>query len=277
MDAERTLKKELEHVYYIDTWGIASSLSYPLLLAPLSIEDTDEIVKKKINLVAKYIEIFVVRRSVNYKKFASSSIRYTMYTLVKEIRNKSLDELTKILAKKIDEMDQNWDKFSSFGMHGQNKAFVKFLLSRISAYIDSHAGVNTTFDNYRYPEGKPFEIEHIWANKHKRHKSEFDQKADFELFRNRLGDLVLLPRGTNQSYGDKSYKDKHQHYVKENLLVQSLTPLAYQNNPNFINMIKKLSLPFKAHVDFQKKDIEERQHLYREICEQIWKIELVEE
>ncbi|MDD3769816.1 MAG: DUF262 domain-containing protein [Sulfuricurvum sp.] len=268
--AQQTFDKALEHVYYIDDWGIATSLSYPLMLAPLSVHDDKDMIKKKINAVARYIETFVVRRSINYRKFASSSIRYTMYTLVKEIRNKSIDELENILSAKLNDMEEKWDGFANFGMHGQNKAFVKFLLCRISAYVDQQAGIHSNYDSYYRPEGKQFEIEHIWANQYERHKEEFDQKADFEWFRNRLGDLVLLPRGTNQSYGDKPYSEKHQHYVKENLLVQSLTPLAYENNPNFTNMIKNTSLPFKAHTEFKKKDIETRQVLYRAICEQIW-------
>lgn len=270
MEGIRDLKDELEHLYYIDDWGIATSLSYPLLLSPLNLEDSTIIIKQKMNLVAKYIEAFVVRRAINYKKFASSSIRYTMYTLVKEIRGKSLEELETILSTKLSTMQEKWDGIDSFRMHGQNKGFVKFLLSRLSSYVDKQAGVNTTYDSYFRPSGKAFEIEHIWANKYERHKEEFDQKADFENFRNRIGDLVLLPRGTNQSYGDKTYDEKHKHYVKENLLVQSLTPLAYKNNPNFTNMIRTSNLPFKEHEKFNKKDIEERQKLYKDICIQIW-------
>lgn len=270
MEASNELQNDMEHLYYIDDWGIATSLSYPLLLAPLNLNDSDVTIKTKMNLVAKYIEAFVVRRSVNYKKFASSSIRYTMYTLVKEIRNKTIEEVEDILTSKLQNMPETWNNMNKFGMHGQNKRFVKFLLSRISSYVDKHAGVNTNYDSYFRPEGKQFEIEHIWANKYERHKDEFDQKSDFEVFRNRLGDLVLLPRGTNQSYGDKAYQDKHKHYVKENLVVQSLTPLAYENNPNFINMIKSTGLPFKAHEEFKKSDIEDRQELYQLICKELW-------
>jgi uncharacterized protein with ParB-like and HNH nuclease domain len=270
LKASNEFSGDMENVYYIDDWGIATSLSYPLLLASLNKDDTDEMIKLKMNAVAKYIETFVVKRSVNYKKFASSSIRYTMYTLVKEIRGKNLEELKSILNSKLKSMPEDWSKMSRFGMHGQNKRFIKFLLSRISSYIDKAAGINTNYDSYFRPKGKQFEIEHIWANKYERHTDEFEEKADFELFRNRLGDLVLLPRGTNQSYGDKEYKDKHRHYVKENLLVQSLTPLAYENNPNFINMIQSTNLPFKPHVEFKKRDIEQRQKLYQLICENIW-------
>jgi uncharacterized protein with ParB-like and HNH nuclease domain len=270
MDAIENFQEDLEYVYYIDDWGIASSLSFPLLLSPLNISDSQDTIKDKINIVAKYIESFVVRRSVNYRKFSSSSIRYTMYSLVKEIRGKSIEELKSILIEKLNSMPEKFDGIVNFGMHGQNKRFVKFLLSRMSSYIGKEAGIDSVYNSYYRPDGKTFEIEHIWANKYERHMDEFDQKADFELFRNRLGDLVLLPKGTNQSYGDKPYEEKHKHYVKENLLVQSLTPLAYKNNPNFTNMISNTSLPFVPHEQFKKADIEQRQMLYKAICERIW-------
>jgi uncharacterized protein with ParB-like and HNH nuclease domain len=273
LEAEKNLSNQLEHVYYIKRWGIAPALSYPLMLAPLVTDDSDEVVKSKINSVARYIETFVVKRAINYRKFASSSIRYTMYTLVKEIRNKPLPILREILDQKLAEMDEQWDGFAEFGMHGQNKAFVKFLLSRISAYIDQGAGVNSTFEDYHHPAGRQFEVEHIWADKHELHEDEFEQTADFDAFRNRLGDLVLLPNGTNQSYGAKPYSEKHKHYVKENLIVQSLTPLAYENNPNFTKMVKATGLLFKAHIEFKKQDVEERQLLYQTICEGIWSSE----
>ena len=116
-------------------------------------------------------------------------------------------------------------------------------------------------------------MEHIWADKYDNHKDEFEQETDFQEYRNKIGALVLLPRGTNQSYGAKPYSEKQGHYIKENLLVQSLCPLTYQNNPNFLSMKNRLNLPFKAHDEFKKADILERQNLYQAICEVIWSSE----
>ncbi len=271
LDAERNLNQKLEHVYYIKRWGIANSLSYPLLLASLDKNDPQEVINKKIDLVARYIETFVIKRSINFRKFSSSSIRYTMYTLVKEIRRKDYFELEEILGRKIEEMEESWDGIQQFRLHGQNRVFVKFLLSRITAFIERQAGFNSSFEKYySNPGGKAFEVEHIWADKFYEHQDEFDQEGDFQEYRNRIGALVLLPRGTNQSYGDKSYNQKLGHYIKENLLVQTLCTLTYQNNPNFLNMKNSLSLPFKPHADFNKDDIMERQNLYQQICEAIW-------
>ncbi|NNE54437.1 MAG: DUF262 domain-containing protein, partial [Flavobacteriales bacterium] len=132
LSAEDHLVDGLEHVYYIKRWGIATSLSYPLLLAPLTLNDDEETVKEKLNLVARYIEVFVVRRSVNFRKFASSSIRYTMYSLVKEIRRKSVIELRDTLKAKLVEMNEDLSGLDSFRLHGQNKKFVKYFLARIT-------------------------------------------------------------------------------------------------------------------------------------------------
>ena len=273
-EAEQAFNPELEHLYYIARWGIADSLRYPLLLAPLLAEDSAKIVEQKLNLVGKYIEIFAVRRSVNFRNFGASSIRYTMYSMVKEIRRKSVAELWAILAKQVAAMSETWKGMNSFRLHGQNRRFVKFLLSRISGYIDGQSGQSSDFvDYYENPNSKPFEIEHIWANKFAQHSDEFDQEHEFHECRNGIGDLVLLPRGTNQSYSDAPYATKLPHYVKENLLVKSLHELTYQNNPNFVKMTQELGLPFQAHPEFKKADIDARKKLYQEICELIWAFE----
>ncbi len=266
-----SLCKELEHIYYIHQWGIAQSLSYPLLLAPLCLSDSDLMVDMKMNTVAKYIEAFVVRRSVNFRKFAASSIRYTMYSLVKEIRGKDIGELRSILADSLDQMEEKLEGMPYFRLHGQNGRFVKFLLSRITAFIEQEAGMNTTFETYfRNPVGKPFQIEHIWADRFDKHLDEFEQETDFDEFRNRIGGLVLLPEGTNQSFSAKPYNEKLEHYIRENLLVQSLCESAYVNNPNFLSMIPILDLPFEPHTQFKKTDVEKRQKLYQRICQVIW-------
>ncbi len=269
--SESAFNPKLEYVFYIRFWGIANSLSYPLMLAPIRDSDTEEVVCQKINLVARYIESFTVRRSVNFRKFAASSIRYTMYTLVKEIRGQSVEALRDILQKKLAEMEEPWKGLLTFRMHGQNKYFVKYLLSRMTAFLEAKAGMSSGFEKYFLnPNAKPFEVEHIWADKFEEHRDEFEQISEFKDFRNRLGGLILLPRGTNQSLNDLPYNKKAEHYLKENLLAMSLYGSAYQNNPNFLNMVRQFQLPFKAHEDFKKADFSERQELYYEICKQIW-------
>ena len=271
LDAQKEEKPGWGHVFYHCNWGIADSLSFALMLAPLNSSDSSEVTRMKINEVARFMETFAVRRSVNFRKFGASSIRYTMYSLVKELRGKDLDSLQTLLKGKLDDMPEKWEGIAEFRLHGMNKQFVKFLLSRITGFIDQQSGAASNFSTYFISAGKkPYEIEHIWANKFEEHRDEFEQRHEFDNYRNRIGDLVLLPQGTNQAYGAMTYGQKVEHYLKENLLVKSLHPKAYENNPNFIGMAKNLGLKFKPHTAFAKIDIDERQSLVQSICEVIW-------
>ena len=71
----------------------------------------------------------------------------------------------------------------------------------------------------------PFQIEHIWANKFKRHTHEFSNETDFQNRRNHVGGLLLLPKSINQSYSDKEYFVKVQQYFGQNLLAKSFIKL----------------------------------------------------
>ena len=271
LDAQKEEKPGWEHVFYHAHWGIADSLSLPLMLAPLKSTDSPDVTRQKINEVARFMEAFAVRRSINFRKFGASSIRYTMYTLVKEIRGKDLDSLRTTLQGKLGEMEEKWDGVAEFRLHGMNRWFVKFLLARITGFIEQQSGASTNFSTYFVTPGtKPFEVEHIWADKFDEHRDEFEQQHEFDNYRNRIGDLVLLPQGTNQSYGAMAYAEKMEHYLKENLLVKSLHPKTYQNNPNFLGMTQTLGLKFKPHKSFAKADIDDRQSLIQSICESIW-------
>jgi hypothetical protein len=81
---------------------------------------------------------------------------------------------------------------------------------------------------------------------------------------------LLLPQGTNQSYGAMPYSQKLEYYLKENLLVKSLHPKTYENNPNFRGVAQNLGIEFKPHESFTKSDIDEREKLIQSICEVIW-------
>lgn len=171
----------------------------------------------------------------------------------------------------MDEQGENFDGVKEFTLHQQNGQRVHHLLARMTYALETWTGVDSSFDKYSSTKARTrYQIEHIWADKYERHRDEFDSESTFLLYRNRFGGLILLPRGTNQSYGDNSYEVKVKHYVKENLLVQSLNSQTYEMNPNFLNVIKDHGIPFRPHSEFKKRDLDERQLLYKRLCEVIW-------
>lgn len=272
-NAYNVFDKKLAHIFYIGQWGIADSLQEPLLLASVNDGDNPQIISKKLDFIARYIETYTVSRSVNYKKFGQTAIKYSMFNVIKSVRDCDLPKLVTVLSDAVNDFAERWDGVEYFCMHGQNKKFVKHLLSRVTSYTDKLTGKNSSYVNYQYPDGKPFEIEHIWADKFNEHQDEFEQENDFKVWRNSIGALLLLPRGTNQSFNSDKYEDKLKHYVKENTYAQTLNPIFYEKNPNFLNEPLAQELGFKAHLQFKKEDILERQLLVQKICEQIWSTE----
>jgi len=93
--AEETYSEELEHIYYISKRGF--TLHYPLLLAPITLDDDDATIKKKLALVSRFVETLIVYRSVNYRTLGYSALRYTIFSLVKELRDNSVEELAALL------------------------------------------------------------------------------------------------------------------------------------------------------------------------------------
>ena len=269
-NAKLNLDRSMKHLNYIHHFGIAESLQEPLLLASIRYEDKEEAIKTKLDYTARFIETFTVKRSVNYKKFGQTSIKYTMFNIIKLLRNNDLPTISKNLTKETEQIDANWDGVFYFRLHGMNKKFVKHLLSRISSYVDNLVGKDTNYATYHHPSGRQFEIEHIWANKFEEHTDEFEQEGDFQVWRNYIGALILLPNGTNQSFNSDMYKDKIEHYIKENTYAQTLHSTYYSKNPNFLNSEILQSLQFKPHLQFKKDDIDDRQRLVQRICENLW-------
>lgn len=269
-DAQADFENDLSHLNYINSWGIAESLQDPLLLASIKFDDDKTTIKRKLDFVARFIETFTVRRAVNYRKFGQTSIKYTMFGIIKSIRNNDLQTLGQNLKNEIIELDQKWEAVDDFRLHGMNRKFVKHLLSRVSSYVDNLVGKDTNYVSYHHPKGRQFEIEHIWGNKFEEHKDEFDQKEDFQEWRNSIGALILLPNGTNQSFNSDKYEEKLKHYIKENTFAQTLHSHYYEKNPNFLKSPIINELDFKSHKEFKKEDISERQELVKRICEKIW-------
>lgn len=270
-EAEKTFKKELEHVFYHQFWRIAPSLCYALYLAPLTLEDSEETCNKKIDIVAHFLENFAVRRSTNYRLFSASSIRYTMCNLVKTIRGKDIAALKEALINETEEIKDFNESLPVFRLHGMNRCFIKYFLARITSYVEEGSGMGNHFVDYmRNPNQKPFEVEHIWSEHFEWHEDEFKQTEEFNQWRNSIGDLILLPNGVNQSYNDIPVLEKLPHYIKENILAQSFCAAAYEKNPTFKAFIAKNNLPFKPYTDFKKKDIQERCLLYAAIANLIW-------
>jgi len=277
--ASTSFETTLANIYYLEERGFARSFYFPLLTASITELDDERTIRKKLALTSRFLETFLVYRAVNGRTLAYSSIRYTMFSLIKAIRNRSATELAGVLKDEVKHFDEKLDGIMSLALHGQNRRFIHFLLARITRHIEEGCGVASSFVDYVNKSNNPkrFEIEHIWSDKFEEHRDEFAQILDFQNARNKIGDLILIPGGFNQSYGSLPYEQKLPHYYGQNLLARTLSPTCYENNPSFLRYVDELKLPLRPYGHFKHKDIMERQRLYQRICEQIWNLDAFDE
>ncbi|MCY3786610.1 MAG: DUF262 domain-containing protein [bacterium] len=270
LHASRRFEPDLEAVY-CNTW-VSFTLQLPLILAGVRVDDDNDTFREKAALIAGALEIFIARRMANYRNFGYSTVNYTIFNLMKQLRDQPIETLKQVLANWLENEEERLDGIGTFGMTQRNRKHIHYLLARITAWLDSELGVGTTIADYLDRSRKhPFEVEHIWANKFEHHRDEFATIHEFEDHRNRFGSLLLLPKDFNSSYGAKPYKQKVTHYYGQNSLAKSLSAQAYQNNPSFVQLQKQHNLPFQSfETEFTKASIDSRQALYRELAEIVW-------
>ena len=269
---------DMPHVYYLEDEGsgIVPSLQHPFLLSSINPEDTDQEIKKKLDLVAHFIERFSMMRRINHRRIASAFIKEYIFNTLKKMRAKKCEEIRTILNKEISNMGMNWDDGAyDFVLNTINGRLIRYFLARISGYIDSLVE-NTKKDGYgEYisftgKRRRNYEIEHIVGSNYDIYGKEYENEMQFRRWRNSIGALILLPRGKNQSLGKMSYEEKLEHYAKENNYARTLSESNYENNPNFLKNPTVQKLKFKPHSEFKEKDIGERIELVARICKQIW-------
>jgi len=246
------------------------TLQYPVLLAPLLPDDPEAEILRKLRVVSSFIDILVTRRIWNWRSIDYSTLQYTMFTVIRDIRGKSATDSAAILTQRLTEDQETFAKNERFALHGMNGRPIHRLLARMTDYVETRSGMASRYAEYMATGKKRYEIEHIWANHPERHTAEISHPSDFAGTRNRIGGLLLLPKSFNASYGDLTYEDKLPHYHGQNLLARSLHPTCYENNPGFLRFVQETGLPFKPLASFKSAEMEERSQLYLKLAEHIW-------
>ena len=292
LNATKELIPDLKCVFYNAQHNF--TLQYPVLLAPLCLNDPKDEIKRKIQLVSTYLDIFLFRRIWNSSSIAQRDLTTTMFSLMSDIRGKGVKELSDILYEKLNEnpfvlqgspdqpslfddweMDSEITLFNTyqFRLHSGNSKSVRLILARMTDYVEVRSGQPSRYLEYVRTGKNSYEIEHIWSNHHERHHDEFAHRIDFQNYRNCIGGLLLLPKAVNAGIGDKSFAEKLPTYIGQNLLAQSLHETVYEKGKGFSGFqkfIERSQLPFRPHPEFKKDDLDARQALYTKLAEQIW-------
>ena len=262
-EVSKSLELGFECVYYNAQHNF--TLQYPVLLAPLSITDPKEEIIRKIQIVARYLDILIHRYIWNFRSIDQRSMVRPMFTLMRSIRGRNSDELTELLYEKLTGDNVTFAHNNWYGLQSSSRPKVRLILARITDYMEIQSGQDS-----RYHEYVRYDVEHIWANHPELHEEEFSHKYEFNEYRNRIGGLLLLPPKRNKVLSNLSYEEKLEEYLKENLLAKSLHERTYGRNRRFREFIQSSRLLFRPCPDFKRADLDDRQKLYQQLAKRIW-------
>lgn len=252
-----------DYLYLIVNNDYGFTLQPALILAAVKYGDSQDTVTEKIKIVSKYVTKILSWRVWNHWMISQSSLEAPIYDLCKKIRDMDVLSLKSFLASDPVDLPK---LENSPTLNQQNKSKLKVLISLITEIVACNSGTPDYMLNK-----KDIEVEHIWANHFSDHTDEFNDETEFSASRNNIGDLLVLPKSFNSSYGDDPFESKVVQYFEQNILAQSLNSNKYQNNPGFIGFIKTSNLPFKSYAVFKKDSIIERAELYKQILIWNWK------
>jgi hypothetical protein len=264
----------MEPVFYNAANGFHHQLT--LIMAAIGPNDSDAAFREKARLVAAFCDLLLARRMANYAPQQSNDVLKLIGDLIEPLRAAGgAAEVRAILADAVTGFEHDFSGLDTFGLRSDNRKQVRYLLSRMTGWVETQCGQPDLIADYLGfgPSGRPYEIEHIWADHFGPYAEEAGSPDRFRLVRNRLGALLLLPKEINAAFRDDPYSLKAEHYRAQNLLARSLHPLCYERNPSFRRFTLRNSLNeyFRAYPHtFGITSITERQRLYRALCELIW-------
>ncbi|MBC7381359.1 MAG: DUF262 domain-containing protein, partial [Burkholderiaceae bacterium] len=284
LHASRHYTPGLQAVYYNAhndfTWQST------VLLAPLVETDDDETVRRKLAATATYLDIWLMRRAVNYIRVGYSSVSYAMWNLCRDIRRKPLPELVTVLEQKLAEDEVTFagsaakgrTGIQGLGLNQFSRRYIYHLLARLTAATETGAGRTESFDKLVNRDVKnPFDIEHIWADDFEAVKTLFASEPEFVEWRNHVASLLLLPADVNRSLQAKPFDQKKSHYAKQNFYAASLDASAYQHQPQFQQFAAAHQLPFEAFETFTKDEQLARRELVAALIEKVWSPQRLQE
>lgn len=286
--AAKAFDTDLPSVYYNATRE-PSLKQEMLLLSPLDPSDDDETTLFKMRLMSRFLDIFIARRVWAVRNLTLPALRNTFLALSRQTRNLDVESLAaRLYVELVKPGAGNFEEAPPI-LTNQNKKRIKALLARLTDYVDKHGVPGHPLDYASIMDARgrsAFEIEHVWADHWERHSDEFSDPGEFAAYRNRLGDLVLLPKSTNASLSDLQWDEKIPKYgtTGQNLLAASLARETYREKtsgellpdtrPPFRSWLRDTQLAFQPYCapdkPFDRDAIDQRTNLYRSLAQRIW-------
>ena len=270
-EAENTLDEKTKYIYYNSK--VDFTLQTQLLLAPICYEDSWETIFEKMNLVARFIDLYITSRVTNHSSVNYSTIKNAVFDYTKKIRHCEIDKLKERLNSLYLELNYNPENaIPEFRFNNSTRKYIKNMLARVTSFIEEETDEPSNYAKYMKWTRDPYEVEHIISNHYEWFSEEYNDQEDFYNYRNNIGALLLLRKSINTSLSDSSYDEKLKKYDSNdgNVYTASLHDGKYYNSPTFLRFIRENDLLFKPYDTFGKQEIKERNQLFVQLVKLVW-------
>lgn len=225
IDGIQNKNKNLEHLYLSSNWSIATSLSYPLLMAPIEILDDENTIDEKLSIVSKFLDIYSTLRTFDNKLITQSAIRYSIYLLVRKIRNKDISELTEILIDELTEYDEVLLRISKFDANKASQKFLRYVFARLIYYTEKQLNgkeiifhdLSSTRKKNRYNLAQL-----VLSGNLDKYLNQFESESEYNSTVNQIGNLVYVPNPIKSVLDSISSEDKLLHLQNQCALTDSI-------------------------------------------------------
>ncbi len=263
-----TLTPGYEEVFYNANRDLNYQIS--MIISAVCNDDSEEDIKRKIQMVSKFVDDFASIRIFNFKKINWNTNKYLLFRVMREIRNQDCRTVGMVLVRTLRRMDVSIDAITKFSLNQFSGRYMLHLLARFTSYVNTKMGNPSQFDVYvdRKRKGNTYDIEHILPDDYDSYQDDFATVDEFQTSRQMIGNLVILTRDKNRSYQAMKYQEKVEKYVGDNVLAQALNDTAYHNNPKFLAVASQYG--FTAIPKFTKDSINDRANIYLQMAVDIW-------
>lgn len=95
-----------DNLFYVTAcYPMADSLYMSLMMSAVMARDSEKVISDKLDLVNRFVDIFLNRRTLSGKSVNQSSIRRKIFEITKKIRNVSITEVHYILTDELNKLD----------------------------------------------------------------------------------------------------------------------------------------------------------------------------
>lgn len=270
-----TLTNGYEEVFY----NANRELNYQtmLIISAIRNDDSAEDIKRKIQMVSKFVDIFASIRIFNFKKVNWNTNKYSLFKVMREIRNQDCKTVGMVLVRALRRMDVSIDAITKFSLNQFSGRYMLHLLARFTSFVNVRMGNPSHFSEYvdRKRQGNTYDIEHILPDDFDSYSNEFQNADEFQAYRQMVGNLIILTRDKNRSYQAMPYQQKVGKYPGDNVLAQALNSMAYTNNPKFLQVAQQYG--FAPIPTFTKASIADRANIYLQMAVDIWDPDAIKE